>query len=79
MKVAIQRLLGMSIEQDAKVKQAQDALATAKHALIVAESALAEAIQHATEYRQALAILRRPELVPKAPEAMAEPKTRKRA
>lgn len=62
MKAAIQKLLGMAIEQDAKVKQAQDALGSAKQMVVAAERALAEAVQTAADYRQAMAVLRKPEL-----------------
>ena len=72
MKAAIQRLMGMSMEQDTKVKQAQDALATAERAVIAGNAALAEAIQHAADYRQALAVLRRPEAPIMVPAAMVQ-------
>lgn len=77
MKAAIQKLLGLAIEQDAKVKIAVDTLASAKNAVLIAERALAEAMQIAADYRSAHALLARPVAVPAPVEA--EKPARKRA
>lgn len=91
MKAAIQRFQGMVIEQDAKVKQAQDELASTQQSVEALKMKLAEQTRIAAEYRMALDVLRRPGIghipqrpvgaeVPPPPEPEQEQKpARKRA
>jgi hypothetical protein len=76
MKAAIQRFQGMVVEQDAKVKQAQDALTSGQESVENLKRKLANELQLAAEYRQALEVLRRPQLLgtPPMPRPEAPPR-----